>query len=1018
MSFFHLEVHSSFSMLQGACSIDSLMKKASETGMSQLALTDLNNMCGAVKFIKTAEEYGIKPVTGAELSNNDQSAVVLAKNLNGYSRICEMITSLKLDKDKFDLISELKNCTNDIFILTDCEEVIRDVFPHRGLYIKMVHTGRNIQKLRNLFKLSRELKTPCVASNNVHFLTPKDFHLHKVFTGIRTNTTLSTLPENSYVSEECYLKSEEEMKKFFDSFPEALSNTAKIAEQCELELKLGELKFPVFPVEDGENEDTFLISRCMEGLRKRYINPSREVTKRLTHELDVVTKMGFSSYFLVVWDIVREATERRYPIIGRGSAANSLISYVLFLTNVDPIKYDLYFERFLNEERKSPPDIDIDFSWEDRDKIVEYVVHKYGKDRVATIGSFNTFGARSSFREIGKVMGLSTREINKISKKLPHSYMRDVDLLKEVLPGIKDMPVNDEPYCSIIRAAKALDGFPNHLSIHPGGLVLSPGPMTALLPLERAPKGITITQFDMYDVEELGLIKIDLLCQRSLAVFRDTMEAVALKEGAEPDIREPENTFDDTATREMIGRGDSIGCFYIESPAMRGLLKKLEVDSFEMLTAASSVIRPGVSSSGMAQQFIRRHRGMEKVSYLHPKMGELMKDTYGIMIYQEDVLKVCHHLAGMSYADADLLRRAMSGKMRSRKAVDVLTDKFMKGCSERGVKRNAAEEIWRQIKTFAQYSFCKAHSASYAQLSFQVAWLKSRYPAEFMTSVLSNMGGFYSTHVYVEEARRLGVDILPPDVNRSADNFILENGAIRIGLGFVKDLGRKARKSIKAERERKPFDSVTDLCWRVEVDVREVENLVLCGAFDFTGKTRPDLMWELKSSYPKKAKKARKSSLLGISRNHEVDIPDFPDYSLREKLEYEDEILGFPVSARMLEPFRPVAENCVGADSLNNFTGKEVSVAGFMAVRRRVATSKNKFMLFVTLWGLEGPVECTLFPPVFMKFGHNLDTKGPYVFRGKVENDSGHCTLTVKNVWEIDDYEKERYKDRTGRMVL
>jgi len=744
--FYHLHTHSAFSFAEGTFSIPQFLFRIEEMGIQSIALTDTNGFYGSIPFYKFAKQIGIKPILGCCLKANDGEAVLLAKNVQGFGQISKLITARQLNPE-FSLKKSLRKIqTPEFFIISQDEILLSEAaqfWNTADLYAELVRNKKtqNEKKIRKLQELAKFLTIGVVATNDVHFLYPQDFFVHRIFTAIRDQSHIHAKLNLS--AEESWLKSEQEMKALFSDIPEAIQNTMRIAEQCNVELEIGKYTFPKFPVEDSF---LYLEHLCKEGLQKRYDNPSSQQIERLNWELSIIHDLNFCDYFLVVWDILQYAKKHKINWIGRGSAACSIVSYALGITNVDPIRYDLYFERFLNPGRQTAPDIDLDFGWKQRDEIVEYVYERYGRNHVAMISTYVTFTARLAVREIGKAFGIPENEITAISSSIPPAATANMILEdRSQFPETRDLPIDQEPYRTIFKLAAHINGHPRHMSLHAGGIVIAPCPITNLVPLERSTKGIVMTQYDMYGVEDIGLIKIDLLAQRSLSVFDDVLNNLKEKNIPCDEVFDYESLYKNDQVNSQIKKGETMGCFYIESPSMRGLLQKLKVSSFEDLTAASSVIRPGVAESGMLQQYIRRKTGEEPVEYLHPKMEPILKETCGVMIYQEDVIRVSHEIAGMSLAEADSLRRAMSGKQRSPLAMAELEREFLSKAASNGVNSEIAKEIWDKISTFAAYAFCKAHSASYAQLSYQMAYLKEYFPAHFMAAVLTNQGGFYDT---------------------------------------------------------------------------------------------------------------------------------------------------------------------------------------------------------------------------------------------------------------------------------
>jgi DNA-directed DNA polymerase III PolC len=976
-------------------------------GMKAIALTDTNGLCGAISFYKLAINNGIKPIIGVEIDDPSYpcvKAILLAKNKKGYSEICKIVTERNLKND-FSLKEQLENIKN-VIIISHSPELLKHLagaWRDNILYAELTcHSDpKSRMKCQKLIEFVKKLNIPLVATNNVHFFDRREYYIYKILKAIKENTTISNLEQEKLASENCYLKSPQEMKILFSEIPEAIINTNCIAEECNLKLGFGKYIFPEYDPPSNETSSSYLRKICVEGLRKRYKTLNSKALNRLDYELRVIESLGFSDYFLVVWDIVKKAKELRIPYIGRGSVANSLVAYCLQITNVDPLKYDLYFERFLNPERKNPPDIDLDFSWNERDVIINYIFRKYGEKRVALISTLNRFAARSAIREVGKAMGLSDSEIGEFTSKIPHIRANEVKCLKKYAE-CKNLSINKSPYRIILSIAQRIADFPYHFSIHCGGIVIAPEPITEYTPLQKANKGVIITQYDMFDIEELGLVKIDILGNRSLGVLKDTLKRIEENYGKLPDIYNFQKIFKDEKVRELIKNGRTMGCFYIESPAMRSLLRKLKVDNFEMLTIASSIIRPGVAESGMMDEFIKRHLNPSEIRYLHPKLKDLLGETYGIMVYQEDVIKVAHYLAGMSLGEADLLRRAMSGKMRSEQAMAQLEDKFISSCIKRKINKNIAREIWRQIKSFAGYAFCKAHSASFAQLSFQVAYLKAYYPAEFMASVISNQGGFYDTYAYIQEAKRMGLKILLPDVNRSNYEYIGKGREIRIGLGQIKGLTLQTINSILKERKRGIFKSLSDLIRRTQAGYQELRNLIRVGACDCFGYSRPKLLWILDIEW-KKLKNKNLDMLFSDEniKNIIYPLPKLLEYSPPEKCKIETELLGFPLTLHPLELIEDKIKEIkpISAQKMENYVDKNVKMIGWLIAMKRIVSRKsNHPMKFMSLEDTSGTYEATLFPHVYEKFGYLTFSRGPYLIEGKIKKHFGVCSLIAEKI--------------------
>ncbi len=1039
--FIHLNCHSHYSFTTGADSIDDLVRAAKKMGSPALAITDINGLYGAVHFYQAAKKVGIHPIFGTEIESfpetpfiGDQRAVLLAKDLEGFGEICRVITDRHLKKN-FSLIDTLKNCSNHVIILSPDQNLLQSALKSRGqknLYAELTTHKGYIDPQLVTFCEKKDLSY--VATNRVFFIKKNDWEVHRLLSAIRTNTTINTLPKGAVSSKDAWMKSKKEMRHLFRYLPKAIYNTEYIAKQCHVDFNIGKICLPKFDVPHGETHSSYLKKLSHSGAKKIYSKWTPAIQDRLKNELQMIDALGLAPYFLIVWDIVREAGERNIPTVGRGSAANSLVCQCLSITQVDPIKYNLYFERFLNPERTDYPDIDLDFPWNRRDEMIDYVFNKYGHDKVALISTHVHFRSRSLIREVGKALGASSEDIDSFTKTLPHfSNITELDKVRQTVPECKNLPINEETFLSIISMSQRIDGFPRHISIHCGGIVISPFPITAQIPLQKTPKGFAVTQYDMYPVEDMGLLKIDLLSQKGLAVIADVIQDVQNCYGETIDFHKFD-PIEDPKAKTLVREGKTMGCFYIESPGMKNLLQQLRVETFEMLTAASSIIRPGVSDSGMMRAFVNRHNGKEETTYLHPKLESVLNETFGVMIYQEDVIKVANAIAGMSLSEADSLRKCMS-KKRNWEAMDNYKEKFMSGAIENRVSKTVAFEIWRQIESFAGYAFCKAHSASFALVSYQTAWLKAHYPAEFMAAVLSNQGGFYDTCAYVEEARRMGLTILPPDINQSSYAFtacIDEKGqasGVRIGLMQVKGLNHGSIDSILEQRKIASFFSFKDFWSRATISQSEAEGLIYCGAFDSLENSRPNMFWQLMllNRINTTAEKSDSSTYLPgfnprLSQASQDEIPCLPNYNQQDKLWAELEILDLTVSSHLLELYGVQRSNqtekinstlqfdknifknktwnrsifpITPGQNISKNSGKLITLMGWLITAKRTWTRKHELMKFMTLEDLTASFEVVLFPKIYKQFGHLLYNRGPYIVRGKVEQNSDCYTLTA-----------------------
>jgi DNA-directed DNA polymerase III PolC len=990
----HLHVHSNHSLLEGTATVRQLVARAVEHGMTSLALTDTDGLYAAVPFYQAAREAGIKPIVGAVV----EGAVLLARNREGYADLCRLITEYRV-KDEFRLAEQ--PLSDDLFILSADRKLLKALLA-RGLQplVPVTHYGdaHSRYQANILREYAQRHGLRPVALSPVYFLDPGDVRIHRLLTAIRLNTNVDLLEPTDLAHPASWFRSPKEMRSLYGDWPETLSNAEWVADLCNLELELGRPRFPDCPVPGGENAFSYLWKRAFAGLSTRYTPLTPQAVERLQRELDVIYRLGFAPYFLIVSDIVDYARGRNIPIVGRGSAANSIVSYALGITRVDPFKYDLYFERFLNPSRTDCPDIDLDICWRQRDDVIDYVYAKYGADRVAMICTFNTFRARSAVREVAKALGLPNEEVNRITRPIPHYGVGDIRTLVQYLPECRGMRLDNEPLKSVISLAERIGEFPRHLSIHSGGLVIAPDRLDRYVPLQRAAKGILITQYDMGPVEDLGLVKMDLLGHRSLSVLDETVKKIRDNRGIEVNIEALPDP--DPLTADLIRRGRTIGCFQIESPAMRALLCNTRADNTDMLIKTLSLVRPGPSGSGMKKHFIDRRLGREETTYLHPSLEPVLKDTYGVMLYQEDTLKVAEAIAGMTLAEGDSLRRAMT-KKRSPQEMAKNMRSFLERAAAHGVEPAVAEEIWGQIANFAKYSYCKAHAATYGEISYQCTYLKAHYPAEFLSSVLSNRGGFYHPAVYLEEAKRLGVQIRPPDVNRSRFGYTVEGDAIRVGFVEVRGLSEGVVRAIVGARHDGPFTGLGDLCRRAGVGVSDAEVLIEAGACDGFGVPRPVLFWELRMmrQSPRIADGAPLELFLPDG-NTGMLLPTFPDYSRRWRADLEWTRLGLLPSTHPLEYYIPALEGeaLVLSAHMEDYAGREVTMLGWLIAERRVALKGRGCMKFVTFEDPCGVFEGILFPNAYQTYGHLLDTHGPYLLTGEIQNEDQCCSLVVERL--------------------
>ncbi len=821
------------------------------------------------------------------------------------------------------------------------------------------------------------LGAPLLAFPEVGFVHMEDHLIHRL---LRHRATLLKKPPPLLppLTRDDYLHASTFYTHRFRHVPDALHETGRFARKTATTLPHSGWVLPAPPLPSGMNEATALRREVFAGLGKRYATLSTPILRRAERELTLISRMGFAGYFLVTHELVRFLRRQGTPSLGRGSGAGSLVAYALFLTHVDPMAHKLYFERFLNPERRNPPDLDLDVPWDERDAALGHLRDRYGEDHMAMVGTHVTYSLRSGFREAALALGIPRREVDRACRLLPHSRLHTLMDLWEARPESRVLPLNRPPFSTAFLLAKRLYGLPRHRSVHCGGAILAPFPLAQRVALEPAPRGFPITQGDMFDVEALGLVKLDILGNRSLGVVRDARGWVEAEGVSLQPLDSPEALDRDPDTAQALRQGDTVGCFYVESPGMRNLLPKLGVDTYPELVAATSIIRPGVSESGMMQAYIRRHLGEEKARYLLPELKPLLGETHGIMIYQEDVLRVVHEVVGLSLGQADLLRRAMSGKYRSRQEMDTLEKAFFDASKDRGIPSPVAHELWRQIRSFAGYAFCKAHSASFSHLSLQAVYLKSHHPAAFMAAVLRNHGGFYSAAAYVEEARRMGLTILPPCVNEATPEWEpVGKTAIQPGFSQIRGLRVVDRDLLLSERKnRGSFPSLAALWLRMGTRLRPEAwaSLAASGALDTFG-SRESVLKTLMERYPDMKPPSDLSSMIS-------------------RLQEERRVLRFCVTAHPLAPWWPIA-GAVPAHTLATVPTHQVARCwGLVRTYKRVGTRRGP-MAFATLEDPTGLAELTLFPQAFRQYGLLLKTGRPIFVRGVLDTDHGARTLTV-----------------------
>jgi DNA polymerase-3 subunit alpha/error-prone DNA polymerase len=967
-------------------------------GYRRLALTDTDNLYGLWPFLDGCRQNGIAPIVGAEITDpaSGTRAVCLVENETGYRNLCRLITRRRFAAQKpFEFKAAVADLAAGLTVLAQDADAL-GFWKEAGVTVVAAVAGRPGRGALSLRNAARHLDLPLAAVPGSFFLQPEDFEVHRLLRAIDGNTTFSRLNASDTAPDDAWLAPPSEYARRFALWPETMRAAQAVAERLTFSGPARSVVLPPWIESRGETAENLLRRAAYRGARRRYGDDLPEtVVDRLEHELRIIENMGFSSYFLVVRDIVARSPR----ICGRGSGAASLVAYCMGITNVCPIKHNLYFERFLNPGRKDPPDIDVDFAWDERDDVLHSVLAQYA-GHAAMVCNHVAFRPRMAIRETAKVYGLTEREIGQVSKRLPWFWKaagEDDDLLTRLkeLPELArlDFP---EPWPEVIRLSQRIIGLPRYISVHPGGVVITPNPIDEYVPLEPAPKGVPVVQWEKDAAEEAGLVKIDLLGNRSLGVIRDALANVHAN-GIDFQERRwtPE---DDAGTRTTVARGQTMGCFYIESPATRLLQQKSRVGDFEHMVIHSSIIRPAANT--FIREYIRRLRGGDWQP-IHPLLEDVLDETYGIMVYQEDVSKTAMAVAGFDHAEADGLRKVMSKKDKARHLADY-RQRFFEGARSRGVAENKIAEIWQMMMSFAGYSFCKPHSASFARVSFQSAYLKTHFPAEFMAAVISNQGGFYSTFAYVSEARRMGLEILPPDVNESEIRWKGSGGKIRVGLLSVAELGRDTQRRIVETRKARPYRNLSDFLQRVEPEQPEAASLIQAGGFDVLhpDASRAALQWELAEWHQRRTRRPRHVDLFTAPT---VDRPALPPDDPIHRLRREYASLGFLCDRHPMVLFakRLKDRNIVKACDLRRFVGQTVRTAGLLITGKVVSTKHGDPMEFLTFEDETGLMETTFFPNAYRRFCAMLDRHRPYVLTGKVDEDFGAVTLTVEGVEAI-----------------
>ena len=1086
MSFAHLHVHTEFSLLDGSNKIKECVSRVKELGMNSVAITDHGVMFGVIDFYRAAKAAGVKPILGCEVyvapgsrfdkeavGNNDDRyyhLVLLAENETGYYNLMKIVsrgfTEGYYYKPRVDM-ELLEQYHEGIIALSAClagevqKNILRgmygeakaaacrykDIFGEGNFFLELQDHGMEEQKLVNqsLLRMSQETGIELVATNDIHYTYADDVKPHDILLCIQTGKKLADEDRMRYEGGQYYIKSEEEMRKLFPYAQEAIDNTQKIADRCNVEIVFGEKKLPKYDVPDGFTSWEYLNKLCYEGLERRYPGDDPKIRERLEYELSVIKRMGYVDYFLIVWDFIKYARDHGISVgPGRGSAAGSIVSYCLGITSIDPLRYQLLFERFLNPERVSMPDIDVDFCFERRQEVIDYVVRKYGTDRVVQIVTFGTMAARGVIRDVGRVMDLPYAFVDGIAKMIPKELNITLGKALQSSPDFKKAYDNDPQVKELIDMSMRLEGLPRHTSMHAAGVVISQKAVEEYVPLSVGSDGSVVTQFTMTTLEELGLLKMDFLGLRTLTVIQDAVRLAEKSSGKEIDINAID--YNDKKVLDYIGSGETDGIFQLESGGMKGFMKELKPQNLEDIIAGISLYRPGPMD--FIPQYIKGKNHPEAITYDCPQLEPILAPTYGCIVYQEQVMQIVRDLAGFTLGRSDLLRRAMSKKkgdvMQKERQAFVYGDEEggVPGCIANGIDEKTANKIYDEMIDFAKYAFNKSHAAAYAVVSYQTAWLKYYYPVEFMAALMTSMiDNPPKVAEYIYSCRQMGIEILPPDINEGVGNFSVQDGKIRYGLAAIKSIGRPVIESIVRERnERGKFKTLKDFIERLsgkEVNKRTIESFIKSGAFDGLGGTRKQFMI-IYVQIVDQVNQERKYSMAGQlslfdmvdddqKAEFDIPLPKVGEYEKETRLAFEKEVLGVYLTGHPMEEYEEKWRKSISKTTLDFQLDKETGAAkvhdgakeiigGIIATLAIKYTKTNKTMAILTLEDLFGAVEVVVFPRDYEKYKEYLQEENKVFIRGRVsEEDDAPSKLICESVVPFSQTRKElwlQYADK------
>lgn len=1061
--FIHLHLHTQYSLLDGACRIPEILAIAKSHKMDSLAITDHGNMFGAIEFYLEARKAGIKPIIGCEVyvapkSRLDKSSsgiedaanhlILLARDESGYQNLIKLVSigylegfyyRPRIDKEVLSLHAEgligLSACLkgevawliqqkrfNDAL---KAAETYQNILGKGNFYLEMQPNSIPEQKIVNegLIKISEELGIPLVATNDVHYPTRDKAEAHEALLCIQTQATLDDPRHMRFQTNEFYFRTPEEMKESFKHCPEAIKNTREIAQRCNLELDFTQMHLPKYTPPDGKDKEAFLFELCEKGLEEKELKNNPEAKTRLEHELKIIKHMGFISYFLIVWDFISYAKSQGIPVgPGRGSAAGSLVSFLLGITDLNPLKYGLLFERFLNPERLGLPDIDIDFCYERRQEVIDYVTKKYGRENVAQIITFGTMQARGVLRDVGRVMSIPYAEVDRIAKMVPAELDMTLKRAMESEPELSNLYKNDAEITKLINTALSLEGLNRHASVHAAGVIIADKPLNNYMPLFKTGDDQVTTGYSMETLEKIGLLKVDFLGLKTLTVIDETLKLIKKTRGIEIDIETL--PLDDPNTYKLLASSHTVGVFQVESSGMRDLLKKLIPERFEDLIALLALYRPGPIGSGMLDDFMKRKHGQVPIKYEHIKLEPILKETYGIMVYQEQIMQIASALAGFSLAQADILRKAMGKKIPE--VMEKQRHNFTCGCLKNGIKESTATKIFDLIEYFSGYGFNKSHSTAYALISYRTAYLKANYPVEFMTALLtSERDNTDKIVTYVNEAQQMGLKVLAPDINESEVLFKVENeSSIRFGLLAIKNVGRGASESIVHSRENGKFKSLEDLCSRIDLRLanrKVLESLIKCGALDCFGILRARMFTGLdgileRSQRLQKEKSSGQLSFFdqaisnngfGKSAENIIDCKEWPEPQL---LSFEKDMLGFYVSGHPLARYAKQLKRFASCSTASLHEHKDqdsIKIVGLIAkIKQTLTRAKQEKMAILKLEDLEGVIELLVFPRAFAKVSRYILPNTIVLIRGTLNLTEDTPKIIVEDLFPFEEIYK------------